>query len=195
MIDLYEKGKAKFDWWQDWRDECVAIVGGGPSAKTSGVEKLKNRIHVIAVNESYQLCPWAEVLYSCDGAWWQLRHSKINGFAGLKLCFDAPRGDPPQKINKIVVAKHGDDKYVNDFLFSDPGVVGSGGHSGFQMINLSAQFGATGIMLVGFDMDSGSGIHWHGQHPVPLRNPDDLRLKEWRKVLDANAPRLQTKWN
>ena len=108
----------------------------------------------------------------------------------IEAGFDAPRGDPPQKINQITVAKQSD-KYINEFLFDDPGVVGSGGHSGFQMINLAAQFGATGIMLIGFDMDSGSGIHWHGQHPVPLRNPDDLRLKEWRRILDASAAKLK----
>ena len=91
MIDLYEQGKAKFDWWQDWRDECVAIVGAGPSAKTVGVEKLKNRIHVIAINESYQLCPWADILYSCDAEWWHLREQKIKEFAGMKMTFAHPR--------------------------------------------------------------------------------------------------------
>ena len=40
-------------------------------------------------------------------------------------------------------------------------------------------------------MDSGNSIHWHGQHPVPLRNPDDFRLSQWRKMLDEKAPKLK----
>ena len=33
----------------------------------------------------------------------------------------------------------------------------------------------------------GSGqIHWHGRHPVPLRNPDHF-VEEWRKIFDKEA--------
>jgi len=58
------------------------------------------------------------------------------------------------------------------------------------MMNLAAQFGATGIGLVGFDMQRDHGAHWHGDHPSPLRNPDAARLAEWRKTLDEKAPQL-----
>ena len=143
MIDLYEQGKAKFDWWQDWRHECVAIVAAGPSAKTVGVEKLKNRIHVIAINESYQLCPWADILYSCDAEWWHLREQKIKDFRGMKVTFAHPRQPCRLKglCNFTIPEVH--NTWVNEFLFDKPGVIGSGGNSGFQTINISAQFGAT----------------------------------------------------
>jgi hypothetical protein len=26
MIDLYDKGKAKFDWWQDWRGNALPLL-------------------------------------------------------------------------------------------------------------------------------------------------------------------------
>jgi hypothetical protein len=190
LIDLCESGQAKFKWWQDWRGECVAIIGAGPSAKTAGVEKLKDRIHVIAINESHRLCPWADILYSCDADWWHLRGGETKNFAGIKLTLD----DPPHAakvngIDKLKIAKRLE-IWVNDFLFEKPGVIGSGGHSGFQMINLSAQFGATGIALVGFDMRQGGDPHWHGNHPSPLRNPDVGRFLEWRKHLDEKAPKL-----
>jgi hypothetical protein len=177
-------------WWQDWRGECAAIIGAGPSAKTAGVEKLKDRIHVIAINESHKLCPWADVLYSCDADWWQLRAGEVKNFSGIRLTLD----DPPQAhkvvgVNKLKIPKT-NNLWVNDFLFDPPGVVGSGGNSGFQMINLAAQFGATGIALVAFDMGGGNGVHWHGLHPSPLRNPDHARFYEWRKSLDQNASKL-----
>ena len=46
-------------------------------------------------------------------------------------------------------------------------------------------------MLIGFDMDGSNQIHWHGQHPVPLRNPDNFRFVQWRKMLDDKAPQLK----
>jgi hypothetical protein len=179
---------APHSWWQDWDGECVAIIAAGPSAKTAGVEKLKDRIHVIAINESYRLCPWADILYSCDADWWKLRTLEVETFQGIKLALDDPN-NPVQGVNKVKIAKH-NEQWVNDFLFDTPGVIGSGGNSGFQMVNLAAQFGATGIALVGFDMQSRGGVHWHGSHPVPLRNPDVGQFLQWRKCLDENARKL-----
>jgi hypothetical protein len=194
MIDLYEQGK-KFPWWQDWRGECVAIVAAGPSAKTVGVEKLKNRIHVIVINESYQLCPWADILYSCDADWWNLRRKEIAKFKGIKLTMNDPiHGSKLHGIdglNRLTIPQHCN-VWVNDLLLDKPGVIGSGGHSGFQMINQCVQFGATGICLIGFDMNAGGGLHWHGNHPSPLRNPDDARFWQWRIDTEKIAPRLKT---
>ena len=189
--DFTAVGQAKFSWWQDWRGECVAIVGAGPSAKTAGVEKLKDRIHVIAINESYRLCPWAEILYSCDADWWKLRAVEVANFPGIKLTLDDPANPIHfEGINKLKIAKHNNSEWINDFRFDVPGVVGSGGNSGFQMVNLAAQFGATGIALVGIDMRHSGDVHWHGRHPSPLRNPDVGQFLQWRKHLDGHAHKL-----
>jgi hypothetical protein len=158
-----------------WRGECVAIVAAGPSAKTVGVDKLKDRIHVIVINESYQLCS-GRIFYSCDADWWHLRKDKIKDFTGMKVTFDHPR--QPCQVQGLCKFKipEANANWINDFLFDKAGVIGSGGNSGFQTINISAQFGATGIALVGFDMDGSSQIHWHGNHPSPCRNPDSFRF-------------------
>jgi hypothetical protein len=191
MIDFYESGSRKFKWWQDWRGECVAIVASGPSAKMADLSVLKDRIHVIVVNENYQLCPWAEILYSCDADWWAIRRSDVKNFGGIKLTLDdTVQSSKIVGIEKLKIAKH-HQIWVDDFLFDKPGEIGSGGNSGFQMINLSAQFGATGIGLIGFDMNMSKGVHWHGMHPTPLRNPDHSRMYEWRKTMDEKAPKLK----
>lgn len=171
----------------------MAIVAAGPSAKTAGVEKLKDRIHVIAINESYRLCPWAEILYSCDADWWSMRRDQVKDFAGLKLTLDDPiNAIKIEGIARLKIARHAE-MWVNDFLFDTPGVVGSGGNSGFQMVNLVAQFGATGIALIGFDMRASGDLHWHGNHPQPLRNPDAGQFLQWRKHLDGNAHKLKAR--
>ncbi len=73
-------------------------------------------------------------------------------------------------------------------LLGAQGVIGDGGNSGFQAINLAAQFGASRILLVGFDMSLARGVHWHGLHPRGLNNPSPANIARWRRVLDAAAP-------
>jgi hypothetical protein len=68
--------------------------------------------------------------------------------------------------------------------FDEPGVIGSGGNSGFQAINIAAQFGVSKILLIGFDMHTASGVHWHGRHGNDLVNPTDFNFTRWRQVLD-----------
>jgi hypothetical protein len=190
MIDLYDKGKAKFDWWQDWRGECVAIVASGPSAKHAGVEQLKDRIHVVAINENIRLVPFADVLYSCDAEWWTIRskdEKQIKNFPGVKIGFEVHING----INRIDIKKRKPMDYTHELQFDEPGVLGSGGNSGFQTINLAVQFGATGIAMIGFDMRLDSGMHWHGAHKPPMRNPDEVRCALWAKHLDAAAVRLK----
>ena len=94
-------------------------------------------------------------------------------------------------ISSIKFLKKGGD-YVHDLLFQEPGVVGSDGNSGFQMINLASQFGATGIALIGFDMRLDQGAHWHGAHKVPMRNPDEVRCIQWKKNIDGVSDKLKS---
>jgi len=73
-------------------------------------------------------------------------------------------------------------------LFAEPGVIGSGGNSGFQAINIAAQFGAGRLLLLGFDMHAANGMHWYGMNTGPnMRNPTDHNYVRWRKALSDQA--------
>ncbi len=74
--------------------------------------------------------------------------------------------------------------------FKKYAVIGDGGNSGFQAINLAAQFGAKRIALIGYDMRLDLGIHWHGRHPQGLNNPSEHNIARWRRSVDAAAPVL-----
>lgn len=179
-----EIGPSKFAWWQDWRGECVAIIASGPSAKKANIEALRDRIHVVVVNDCYKLCPWAEILYSCDAPWWKV-HAGAKGFNGLKITQDAAAvANYPGLIKVEVVAKS------DDLLLDEPGRLGAGGNSGFQLFNLVLQMGATGIALIGFDMSTRSGEHWHGRHPQPLSNPMESNCTRWLKAFDGSVRKL-----
>jgi len=176
------------EWWQDWAGECVAIVAAGPSADKVGVQKLRDRIHVIAVNESFRLVPWADIIYSAEGVWWSMRGHEVSKCPGLKLTFE-PNAIARHRI-EIVKQKTVETVWSMKMEWAKRGHVGSGGNSGFQMVNLAAQFGATGIALIGFDMNMNGGCHWHVNHPVPLRNPTYERFAKWIAALDGAAPDL-----
>jgi hypothetical protein len=181
-----EIGPATVPWWFDWRGECVAIVGAGPSVKPEDVDTLRERIHVIAVNESYRLAPWADAVYSCDLAWWKL-HKGLADFAGLKLSHDAIACNTFPGLKRVLIEQVAG----NDILIDRPTYVGAGGNSGFQAMNMAVQFGATGIALLGIDCTLEKGEHWHGRHPYHMNNPAPSNVKRWREAFDGAAASLK----
>jgi hypothetical protein len=168
------------DWWPQWRGETIAIIGSGPSAKKAGVDRLQYRTRVIAINESWQLAPWADMIYACDGNWWKL-HDGLKRFKGLKVTYDTQACDLYRDLHRIEIP----DRKSDELLLEPLGYVGAGGNSGFQALNLAVQLGGKRILLVGYDMRVDLGEHWHPRHYPPLSNPHpNDNLPRWRAALD-----------
>lgn len=174
-------------WWLDWRGECVAIIASGPSAKNANIEALRNRIHVIAIKKSVELCPWADVVYGCDAAWWQNDAKGLPNFDGLKLCYAPEVCKAFKDVYRFDIKKT-----THNILTDQPGVIGSGGNSGFQALNIAVQFGATGIILIGFDMNSrDSSLHWYGHNKwLGSSNPIEFNFRLWRRSFADAVPKL-----
>ena len=168
------------DWWKDWTRETCLLVASGPSASSVDLEVARGRVRAIAVNNSWRLCPWADVLYATDAAWWQANNGATE-FKGLRLTSDG-RAVEDFGIDKVQCRKR-DDR----ILLEGPGVIGWGGNSGFHALNLAIQFGAEKVILVGFDMTLAGGIHWHGEHGGGLHNPTKANVERWRRVFDGAA--------
>ena len=102
------------------------------------------------------------------------------GFKGLKITQD--RGTPRRfpDVHRVRCRPG-----VNELLFDMPGEIGWGGNGGFHMLNLAIQFGASRVVLIGFDMGLRKGYHWHGRHPGGLTNPTQGSTDKWRERLDA----------
>mgnify|MGYP002145968013 CR=1 FL=1 len=154
------------DWFPDWSGETCIIVASGPSAAAVPLEQAKGKAKIIAINDSWRLCPWADVLYGCDVKWWQ-QNKGLPGFAGMRLAGEKRAAEDYNGIHHIRVM-HFDDRLHLD----EKGTVGCGGNSGFQALNLALQFGCTRIILVGYDMRLDKGLHWHGAHPKELDGGD-----------------------
>jgi hypothetical protein len=188
MNKAAELGPNSIAWWQDWRGQAAAIIGAGPSAKDPQLELLRDRhVHIIAINESYRLAPWAEILYSCDYAWWAA-HKGLPEFAGLKLTHDRRACREFSSLHRVEIENPGSD----DLLVERPSYVGAGGNSGFQAMNLAIQFGAVRIMLIGIDCNLSNGEHWHGRHHYQLNNPAESNVRRWKRAFDGAAGRLMS---
>lgn len=78
--------------------------------------------------------------------------------------------------------------------FAVPGMLGGGGNSGFQCVNLLAQMGVAQIALIGLDMSSRDARHWHGTAwpwSPPGRRLEKRALERWQRDMDAAAPMLK----
>lgn len=113
------------------------------------------------------LCPWADVLYAMDLAWWKKYIAQVRQeFNGLLItqasdCFGVPKSPAP------------------DF-----------GNSGAGAIALAAECGATTIYLLGYDCQhTGGKKHWHGDHPAGLGNAG--MVAKWPSQFAAVAQRYR----
>jgi hypothetical protein len=140
----------------------------------------------VAIKRNVELAPWADVVYGCDAPWWRSVRG-LPTFGGLKLAYDKSAcGEYGLRQITIPNAK-GD-----DLLFNDPGVIGSGGNSGFQALNIVAQFGAARILLIGFDVSGRSGAHWYGRNNwMGANNPTEDNFHRWRRAFIFGARRLE----
>ena len=168
-----------------WKGETVAILGGGPSLTAEQVELVRlSGVKCIAVNNSYLLAPWADLLYFADSHWheWNTKGIDIPGlglkaaqvcamfasFAGQKCSIQNSganiKDDAVHMMRNINgVGKHGFGLSV------DPGALVTGRNGGFQALNIAVLAGATQPLLLGFDgrPNRDGKTHFFGEHPRP----------------------------
>jgi hypothetical protein len=174
------------EWWPDWKGECAAIVGCGPSVKSLDLSILKLRIHVIAIKTAIDLCPWADVCYGCDAPWWIDRKGLPN-FKGLKFHHGLQARDSGKDLIKVEI-----DISRDTMLVEEPLKLGNGGCSGFQALNLAVQFGASDVILIGFDLHERGGLHYYGRNKWPYaNNPMCSNFNRWARGFEKALPSLK----
>jgi hypothetical protein len=166
-----------------WPGATAVVLGSGPSLTAAQVEAVRG-LRVIAVNDTFRLCPWADVLYACDKGWWD-HHTDALQFAGLKVSGWLPdRGPAPIEHPAVRVVLLSDEPgYSNR-----PDVIRHGANSGHQALQLAAHFGASTVILLGLDMRFASDgrSHFFGDHPDKLRAP--MALDRFLALFEAAAP-------
>lgn len=168
----------------------VVCAATGPSfsrAQAVAIQsaQITQGYRVIAINDAYRLLNNADVLYACDGRWWDVHLLAIRkaGFAGELWTQDTRAmpgyfGAGGSHVRSALPGLH----WIN----SKPapglgrGLIHQGKNSGYQAINLAYLFGASRIILVGYDMQrTGGAAHFFGEHPSTLSReiPFDIFLK------------------
>jgi hypothetical protein len=140
----------------------VICVASGPSLSAEQgfrISSIGPEWKVIVINTTWQRVPMADLLYACDDHWWKHSHPAVaSAFHGE--CWTASRWAAHRYGLNFVQA------YDEPGLSRQPGIIHSGGNSGYQAVNLAYLFGARKIILVGYDMQRTYGMsHWHGDHP------------------------------
>jgi len=159
------------------------ILANGPSLAVEDVERCRGAGFVIAVNDAYKLAHWADVLYACDGTWWDYHISRVRGFE-----------DHMWTANLEAARKYGL-RYMAinaEMVWSThPGYIASGGNSGFQAMNLAHNWGYREIILLGFDyaLSAAGEHHWFGKHPKEIRK--SIPYANWQTRINQAAPLIK----
>lgn len=122
------------------------------------------------------------MLYACDETWW------IYHFPRLATLFLGELWTISEGARERFDLRwiYGSDQ--GSGLAPDKSMIHTGKNSGTQAIGLAHVFGASRIILLGFDMHATGGrSHWHGDHPRGLANGSQGRYAAWIRGLELLA--------
>ena len=172
----------------DWSYCDVVIIAGGESVtadQCSAVfEWMGPTRKVVAINTSFRMAPFADVVYACDGHYWTTNDEKtgqtyLEEMLGLGIerrqMWTQDRGAAKKLGINFVQSERGEG------LNKKKNIINQGASGGYQAIGLAVQWGAKKIYLLGFDCKGG---HWHGDHPAPInaRLPHKMWLENFAKL-------------
>lgn len=143
----------------------VIVAAPGPSLTKDVAEACRCQ-RVLAIGEAWQRLPWAEVLYHADFLWWQTYRGCAD-FKGEK--WSTVQAWPTDgKMAREYGVRLIPGQPTAGFSRSPRQIHYGGYNSGFQGVNLAILWGATEIVLVGFDM-RGVQEHFFKNRPSALQ--------------------------
>lgn len=162
--------------------KTAICIASGPSLTQDDVDYCQGKGKIYAVKEAALAAPWSDVLYAADTDWWTEHKARWEGFKGEKWTVSERACVLFPQINHI--------KCKTELKWSsEPGVIATGGNSGFQVLNMAVLDGADRVILLGFDYGFDPAQQdkhwWEKDHP---RNSRFSNYAEWNRRLSAAAP-------
>ena len=144
----------------DWSGKTVAVIASGPSLAPEDCQAVERAgLPTIAVNSSWKLARFCDVIYAGDHVWWEQY--------GAEVDIHAERWTHnPNAAKALGINANGKGQSVLN--------------SGMRAIELAISFGASKVLLLGYDCSVERGTHWHGDHAM-TKNPDAKRCVEWQR--------------
>ena len=139
--------------------QTVAVIASGPSLNKKDCDLIQQaNLPAIAVNHSWRLARFCDVLYAGDACWWDEYGAEVDIKAERWTC------------TRMAAQKHGINLHK---------IAGSY-NSGSRAIQFAIEQGAARVVLLGFDCSLDNGVHWHGPHDK-TKNPEKLKLRLWHR--------------
>lgn len=156
-----------------WLGETVVCLASGPSLTIEDCEYVKAaQVRVITVNDTFKRASWADVFLAADHGWWQQhRHEIVDGPEWWTCSYEAIREYPELALFRTNLNTR---------------------NTGAKAIEMAIDFGASKVILLGFDCTLSKGIHWHGPHQR-TSNPDDNIVVEWHAHFKTIAEYAKSK--
>lgn len=166
------------NWWtvpRMWEGQTVAIMASGGSMSADVAETVRQSgVPSIAINDTYKLASWANLLYAADVGWWGANPAALALPATKVCCIGDGKQAPPAGVNCLRMTGTAG-------LETDPSAVRTGCNSGYQAVQVAFHAGAARILLCGYNY---GGPNWHGKHKAPLRNTSDGAYVTWRRLFE-----------
>jgi hypothetical protein len=165
-----------------WPDSTIVCLATGPSLTQADVDACRGRAKIIAIKHAIEFAPWADVLYACGAdasQWWPRYGHGLHDFPGLRFTLDPKAAAWATVLKETGVTG----------LERDPSGLKTGRCSGIQAINLAVHLGASTIVLLGYDNQSGPDgrDHVYGANPSNRRPPYDLFLRCFETLVEPLA--------
>jgi hypothetical protein len=160
----------------------VFILASGPSLTQAQCDAVRGKGKTIAINTTFALAPWADVLYACDGRWWDEYIERVREECTGEFWTQDVNAAKKYGLKLIASASSpglGKGKFIHQ-----------GANGGYQAVNLAYLGGAKTIILLGFDMKATGGKkHHHGDHPSPMNTT--LPYARWCAAFEQMAKDLK----
>lgn len=148
-----------------WDGATVVCAASGPSLTAEDLAFVRDKgVKVITVNATFKLAPWADVCYGADGPFWDVyieQYRKVATSEAWTMAAVAAKRHGLKCIGRANGEGYSPIRHT----------INTGGNSGYQAVHLAAYWGATRIILLGYDMQQTDGkLHWHGKHEGNLLN-------------------------
>ena len=136
------------------------MLASGPSLTVEDVETVRvSGIITVAVNSTWKMAPFCDVLYAGDYRWWKSYGNEVN--------IPAKRISRSSNAEKKFRAKYHKTK------------LGKSYNSGQLAVEYALARKAKKVILLGFDGSIANGIHHHGPHDKSP-NPNEDRCRRWQ---------------